>query len=273
MSEYTSRANEAVKAVLIEIGQVLASYKDALVLVGGIVPGLLLPDADPPHLGTIDIDLMLNPEKLEDRYATVVKLLQDAGYNLNEPDPTTFQLYKDVTVDDGPAIRIVVDLLRPAGKLKKRKSKLVRDLRVQEINEGRVALEHFQTITIEGYDPIKRPNKVELQITTLPGLLVLKGDALNSRGKDKDAYDIYYAVRNYPGGPVILAEACQPLLKEFKTSFEHIAQRWKTYDDYGPMTVRQFLEVYPDMGDLRGEELQRDAFEQVRAWLDALGNL
>jgi hypothetical protein len=141
---------------------------------------------------------------------------------------------------------------------------------VQEIKEGRVALEHYQLITVQGIDSRGRPNNVQLQITTLPGLLVLKGDALHSRDKDKDAYDLYYTIRNYPGGIVNLAQDCQPLLHEFKSSFEHIAQRWKSFEDYGPITVRQFLNGYPDMGDLRGEALQRDAFEQVRAWLDVL---
>lgn len=161
-------------------------------------------------------------------------------------------------------------MLRPKGRLKKRKAKLVPDLRVQEIDSGRVVLEQYQDIRVEGTDPRGRPNQVELRITTLPGLPVLKGDALHMRQKDKDAYDIYYVVRNYPDGPPALAEACSPLLDEFGKSFGYIAQRWRRYEDYGPLTVRQFLEPYPFMGDLHGDPLQRGAFEQVRAWLDAL---
>lgn len=107
MNRYNSRDNLAVKQALIEIAQVLRSYLDAVVLVGGIVPSLLLPHTNPPHLGTIDIDLMLNPDRLEERYATVVQLLQGAGYQLTEPSPTTFQLSKEIAVDDGPPVRLL----------------------------------------------------------------------------------------------------------------------------------------------------------------------
>lgn len=41
----------------------------------------------------------------------------------------------------------------------------------------------------------------------------MKGYALNGRYKQKDAYDIYYCIRNYPDGIDALAEACRPLLQ------------------------------------------------------------
>lgn len=40
----------------------------------------------------------------------------------------------------------------------------------------------------------------------------MKGHALNGRLKQKDAYDIYYCIRNYRGGPAALAEDCKAIL-------------------------------------------------------------
>ena len=33
---------------------------------------------------------------------------------------------------------------------------------------------------------------------SIPALLAMKGHAVNGRYKQKDAYDIYYCIRNYP---------------------------------------------------------------------------
>lgn len=47
----------AARRVLVDVGQVLASFVDCLVVVGGWTPDLLLPDADERHVGSIDVDL------------------------------------------------------------------------------------------------------------------------------------------------------------------------------------------------------------------------
>jgi hypothetical protein len=56
--DYEDRGVRGMHAVLIELGQILGPYKDAVVVVGGAVPYLLLRGADPPHVGTLDIDLI-----------------------------------------------------------------------------------------------------------------------------------------------------------------------------------------------------------------------
>lgn len=44
-----------------EIWQVLGEYRDSMVLIGGWVPDLLLPGAIPPHTGSLDVDVLLDP--------------------------------------------------------------------------------------------------------------------------------------------------------------------------------------------------------------------
>ena len=47
--EYSGRAYDAVQRVLIDLAQVLASFEEELVIVGGLVPSLLFPQGQPPH--------------------------------------------------------------------------------------------------------------------------------------------------------------------------------------------------------------------------------
>ena len=79
-AEYDDRTTAAVKSVLIEIGQILGSFKGKFAVIGGAVPWLLLDSEDMPHVGTVDVDLGLDAEALGDgEYATLVSALQENG--------------------------------------------------------------------------------------------------------------------------------------------------------------------------------------------------
>jgi hypothetical protein len=68
--DYSARQTEAARRALVDVGQVLASFRDSIVVVGGWVPDLLLPVSDEPHVKSIDVDLALDAAKLTDgRYA------------------------------------------------------------------------------------------------------------------------------------------------------------------------------------------------------------
>ncbi len=208
-SEYADRGVQAVTSVLVELGQVLGAWRDRFVVIGGAVPWLLLPAGSPPHVGTLDVDLALDPEALESpEYATFV-----------------------------------------------------------------AALEHSVAHVVQGRMPDGRQNSVELLIATIPALLVMKGHALVGRDKPKDAYDAYYAVRNFDGGPEALAAACSPLLDSptARRGFGHIASKFTTREDFGPVTVRRFLTGSGALGGMTPEQVQMDAYEQVRRFLELLG--
>jgi len=51
----------------------------------------------------------------------------------------------------------------------------------------------------------------------------------------------------------------------------HIANKFSTVDDFGPQTVRQFLEGSEAWGGMTPAQVQEDAFRQVSAFLQALG--
>lgn len=68
------------------------------------MPWLLLPDADPGHVGTLDVDLDLDPDALsEGAYATLVEALVKAGYERDLPELKPFQLRRaDARWQDEP---------------------------------------------------------------------------------------------------------------------------------------------------------------------------
>ncbi len=53
--DYSDRQVEAARRVLVDVGQVLATFVDCLVVVGGWTPDLLLPEADEPHVGSAPV--------------------------------------------------------------------------------------------------------------------------------------------------------------------------------------------------------------------------
>jgi len=84
-NEYDDRTTVAVKAVLLEIGQILGSFKGKFAIVGGAVPWLLLDNFEMPHVGTIDVDLGLDAEALGDgEYVRLVDALMTHGYRQNK---------------------------------------------------------------------------------------------------------------------------------------------------------------------------------------------
>jgi hypothetical protein len=61
---YDRDRTQACRQLLITLLRMSGPWKDKLILVGGLVPSLLFDNAD--HVGTTDIDLVLNPIDVED---------------------------------------------------------------------------------------------------------------------------------------------------------------------------------------------------------------
>ena len=71
-----------------------------------------------------------------------------------------------------------------------------------------------------------------------------------------------------------LAEVCRSLLneEEAKQAFMNIAGKFRNEKDFGPATVRRFLENSPDKcGDMTPEQIQADACMRVSKWCKLLG--
>ncbi len=264
--DYPQRDVEAARRVMTELWQVLGEYRDAMVLIGGWVPELLLPTAIPPHTGSLDVDVLLDPGPLRDgnRYADLVLLLKGRGY---EETDKPFKLAKDVKVDEGDPIRVEVDFLLPK-KPKTNRGKVLPDFRAIEADGARFALGHKQALTFQGHMPDGRQNTITLQITSLPAFIVMKAYALDGRDKTKDAYDLYFCLKNAPEGPKGLAKALGPdrANPEVRKALEILASKFGSPDDYGPGSVVLFMN--PEDSDER-RFLARDAHALMKVFLEA----
>jgi hypothetical protein len=274
-ADYEDRTTKAVKGVLVEIGQILGSFKGKFAVIGGAVPWLLLDNEDMPHVGTLDVDLGLDAESLGDgEYVTLVEALMGQGYKQRE-ELRRFQLVREVPVDDGgPPIDIVVDFLMPRhAEIVKNSPPILNDFAVQRADGADLALRFYQLVAISGDMPEGGTNRVEVAVCSIPALLAMKGYALNGRHKQKDAYDVYYCIRNYPGGTEALAEACKPVLehKSGPQGYRYISDKFDTVEGYGATSVRKFVAETDILEGRSAEQWQQDAFGQVDAWLRALG--
>lgn len=275
--DYDDRTTQAVKSVLIEIGQILGSYKGKFAVIGGAVPWLLLENDDMAHVGTLDVDIALDAEALKDgdEYANLIESLTGNGYE-QRVDLRRFQLVRKVDAKDGqPPIDVIVDFLMPRGiKLEKNNPVLIENFAVQKADGAELALRFHEMVAVDGSMPGGGKNRVEIAIASIPALIAMKGHAIQRRHKQKDAYDIYYCVLNYPGGPVALARDCNPVLEQpsGKEGYGYIAEKFAKDDGYGPVSVRKFVEDSSILEGRTPDQWQQDAFGQVQAWLKALGS-
>ena len=270
---YSDRTTAAVRSVLVEIGQTLGSFRGAFAVIGGAVPWLLLSEADMPHVGTVDVDLGLDASALGDgEYVRLVEALHAQGYHQRE-GLQRFQLVRTVPArDGGPDIDVVVDFLMPRdAEIARNRPPLISQFAVQRADGAELALRFYQMVAVEGDMPDGGRNRVHIAV--IPALLAMKGYAIANRLKRKDAYDIYYSIRNFPAGMDALVAATRPLVEvpSAQRGYGFISDKFRDVEDFGPTSVRQFVEGSDLLGDRSADQWQQDAFGQVDAWLRALG--
>ena len=150
---------------------------------------------------------------------------------------------------------------------------LISQFAVQRADGVELALRFYQMVAIEGDMPDGGRNLVRIAVASIPALLAMKGYAIDNRLKRKDAYDIYYSVRNFPGGIEALVETTRPLLdvKTARKGYRLISGKFRNIEDFGPTSVRKFVEGSALLGGRTANQWQQDAYGQVAAWLRGLG--
>ena len=176
--------------------------------------------------------------------------------------------------DEGADIDVFVDFLMPRdATISRNAPPLVANFAVQRADGADLALRFYQFVAIDGDMPDGGGNRVKIAVASIPALLAMKGYAITNRLKRKDAYDIYYSIRNYPGGVDALVAATRPLLDSDtpRTGYLRISEKFPTLDGFGPTSVRRFVDRPDILGERTADQWQQDAFGQVDAWLSALG--
>lgn len=250
---YSTEIVSAARSVLLELAHLLGEYRDDMVVVGGWVPELLLPESSRPHVGSVDVDLALNHLSLQEhRYRTLKQLLLQRGYRQDEQQPFIF--YRTVPTTSGNVV-VQVDLLAGEyeGTGRSHRTQRFEDARARKARGCDLAFELFSEVKVQGRLPGGGDDQVLVRVAGIVPFLVMKGMALADRIKEKDAWDIYYSVRNYPGGLDALVQEFRPHVTHglVQEGLQKIAEKFASPTHVGPKWVADFEEISDD------EERQR----------------
>ena len=174
---------------------------------------------------------------------------------------------------DGNPVQVNIDFLMPREvEIEKNKPPILDDFAVQRADGADLALRFNQLVAVRAAMPEGGMNTVEIAVCSIPALLAMKGFALQKRYKQKDAYDIYYCIRNYPGGIDVLAKDCRPILAlpSGAEGYGYIAAKFDSPGGFGATCVKNFVAESDTLGGRTPDQWQQDAFGQVDALLRAL---
>lgn len=274
-TDYTAGAVDASKAVMVELTHLLHEYQDNILIIGGWVPELLAHGGMPPHVGSMDVDLALDQRKLQEAgYQSIRRLLEDRGY-YQKPGRYPFKFFRQVPVTGSEEpIEVEVDLLagtyEGTGKSHKHQ-KLQDDLQPLKARGCEFAFDQpARDVPLTATLPGGGQDSVTLRVASIVPFLMMKGIALKGRIKEKDAYDIVYCLKNYPGGVEAVAEECRPHLSHgiVREGLGHIARAFASPEATGPTWYANFIEA----DDLEERERAvQDAYQQVTAFLETAG--
>jgi hypothetical protein len=265
--DYSARQTEAARRVLVELSALLAPFKDCLVLVGGWVPDLMPMEAGEDHVGSIDVDLALEAERLgAERYAALIQTLTETNRYKRAPDEE-FTLYTMMNLGDGGlSVRVNVDFLKPAGSdLGVASPKPTVEVNPLAVDGCELVFDHPALLVIPGQKP-GQGLAGGFRVASVAGFLVMKAHAMLGREKPKDAYDICYCLQHDPGGMEKLAAAWRAKREGLpvKDAILILGEKFMATDAAGP---RQVVEFYNSNHPEERAMQARRAHELVQRFL------
>ena len=271
-SGYTPEHLELVRATCLYVATKLGDLMDELVVVGGLAPSLLidqvnLPEGVNSHVGTRDLDVGLTVALLDERwYATLTERLRSAGFSpdVNEEGNPTRQRWK---IED--TAKVTVDfLIQPTlpGDRGGRLRDIEPDFAALIAPGLNLAFIDRRRVTLSGKTFWGEEATREVWVCGAGAYIVLKALAFRDRGENKDAYDLFYVIRNFGMGVSDVADALRPLMDDPSAvkAAEILEQDFSDHDAVGPRRVAEFLTGEPD------DAIQADAVgfvEELRALL------
>lgn len=274
-ADYRSEDAEQVVALCLTLATILGDLTHQMRIVGGLVPSMICNAAVDPsalddgaHVGTLDLDVALEVSVLDDeQYKQITARLRVKGFgpDSNASGNDVRQRWRwreaNVTVDFliPPAPGVDPDMVRVQSleqdfaALVVMPLQLAFDEQVERRLEGQTLLGDEVTRTVRFCGPA--------------AFVALKAYALVKRGKDKDAYDLVYVLRQWPGGIAdIAARMAQHAEREpeiVATVLGLLDEEFATGRAQGPRAASRFHDGRVD------DERVADAFGAVRDFLDA----
>ncbi len=269
-ADYKSEQVELVRATCLYVATKLGDLMDELVVVGGLVPSLLidqetLPEDTEAHVGTMDLDVGLTLALLDEgRYRKLTERLRDAGFTMDKNDDGNPTRQRWKITNSGT---VTVDfLIQPS--LAGDKGGKLRDIEpdfAAIIAPGlKLAFQDRQRVSIDGRTIFGEKATRDLWICGAGAFVVLKAFAFDGRGENKDAYDLYYVIRNHGAGVDDVVAKLQPLLADAETqkALGILRRDFLDPESVGPRRTAEFI-----TGD-RDDAIQADVAGFVKQLLD-----
>ena len=268
--EYSSDQAKLVRATCLYVATILGDYMEDIVIVGGLVPSLLidqdsLPERTEQHVGTIDLDVGLALAILENkRYEAIAERLRRAGFSMDISDQgnPTRQRWKIARPR-----KVTMDFLIPPVSEEEEGGKIrnIEEDFAAVVTPGlMLAFSDRKKITLSGTTIKAETATRDIWVCGPGSFVVLKALAFRNRGENKDAYDLYYHIRNYGEGIQDVAKALRQLLqeRETKSALQILNEDFTEHDGVGAVRVAQFITGGKDDG------IQADVIGFVRQLID-----
>lgn len=270
-AEYNSDFTQRVKDTCLYVATKLGDFQDDLVVVGGLVPTLLIrSEFVEPHVGTMDLDLGLSLAILDEaRYRTLTEQLRGSGFapDTNASGNPTRQRW---AIDK--AGKVTVDFLIPPTPEVSRGGQLLNietDFAALVAPGLQLAFRDRIRVTLTGQTIAQERASRDIWVCGPGAYVVLKALAFGNRGENKDAYDLYYVIRNYGSGVQSVSERLAPMHNEpdIKRALKILSRDFQTLDDVGPRRVAEFIQGGPN------DAIQADVAGFVGSFLESVRGL
>ncbi|MGD8270832.1 MAG: hypothetical protein PVJ35_02775 [Desulfobacterales bacterium] len=249
-TDYKREDLELVRQTCLYVATKLGDLLDDLVVVGGLVPSLLIPDESLPagedvHIGTTDLDLGLSLAILDTkRYEDLSLRLNRADFkpDENEEGNPTLQRWK---ITPSAGLKVTLDFLIPPSLAADKGGDLrhiQKDLAAVITPGLRLAFWDKQKVSLKGVTLLGEKANRDIWVCGPGAFVVLKALAFDQRGENKDAYDLYFVIRNYGRGIEDVCRCLSPLLEEVETkkALAILNRDFLEPDGIGPSRVAWF---------------------------------
>ncbi len=227
------------RALLREVCELLAEHRDDAVLVGGWVPDVLFPEARPPHVGSIDVDLAMRLNR--PGYEQLVVILKERGFHQGE---NGYQFFRQLAGPDGRKVTVRLDLLTSQQHHAEHFSGVAPREAPEPIRGAEVAFADNRLTDVE---------HGQLRVAGIVAFLVMKSLAMHGRDNEKDAYDIHFCLEQFPDGLEALALLFRPWRGDplVEEALVKMAAKFRDENDDGPRIVADMDRLAGDSRAIR----------------------
>jgi len=258
-----------------------------LVLIGGMVPPLLVPNAEVAHLGSADIDFCISVAMTEGATRQYAASLQELITPYFEPASPAGHRWRKR--NDAPGLPLIVDFLAsktddtsvsPEGVLEPASDVVEHNLGIRltpfAIRAGDLVDRDAEMVTVADVDLLyhRATADVDVRYAGPVGFLMAKADALFDRNETKDGYDVAWWCLHAAPSPRDVAQIviARPAYRDdlFPEAVAELRRAFKSPDAPGPHGYA--TEMHPDLepGDRAYDLARNSAFATVSEVVDEL---